>query len=228
MLKKMRISYNNFRNIKSKSKNILNEITIILKQEDGYTYNTKREKIKKHFPASLDIKYDKYNIFLIKEESKNRKISFSLSSNNITQQLEEYLNTAIRRYNGINMFNYNTKTDSDLHLQYIHNIQTLSILDFRHNLTKYDNPEIIKKNFPHFCDKNDRIFYDTIYIIKNENIHKQINYNNKTMCDNILICCNKKTFNIMFETDKINPYYNNFKYNINEISIKELFDDYNI
>jgi len=48
------------------------------------------------------------------------------------------------------------------------------------------------------------------------------------MCYNILICCNKKTFNIMFETDKINPYYNNFKYNINEISIKELFDDYNI
>jgi len=110
-------------------------------------------------------------------------------------------------------------------LQYIHNIQTMSILDFRRNLIKYDNPEIIKKNFPNFCDKNNIPFYDTIYIIKNENIHKQIDYNNKTMCDNILICCNKKTFNIMFETDKINPYYKNFKYNINEISIKELYDD---
>jgi len=228
MLKKMRISYNKFREIKRESKNILNELTIILKQEDGYKYNSNVEKIKKHFPTTLNIKYDKYNIFLIKEESKNRKISFSLSSNNITSHLDEYLNTATRRYNGINMFKYNTKTDSDLHLQYIHNIQTMSILDFRRNLTKYDNPEIIKKNFPHFCDKNDRIFYDTIYIIKNENIHKQIDYNNKTMCDNILICCNKKTFNIMFETDKINPYYKNFKYNINEISIKELYHNDNI
>jgi len=228
MLKKMRISYNKFIEIKREAKKILNELTIILKQEDGYAYNTKQEKIKKHFPDSLNMKYDKYNIFLIKEESKNRKISFSLSSTNIAQQLDEYLNTAIRRYNGINMFNYNTKPDSDLHLQYIHNIQTMSILDFRRNLTKYDNPKDIINRLPYFCDRNNRPFYDIIYIIKTENIHKQIDYNNKTMCDNILICCNKKTFNIMFESDKINPYYKNFKYNINEISIKELFYDENI
>ena len=219
MLKKMRISYNNFRKIKSDAKNILNEVTIILKQENGYKYNSNVEKIKKHFPSSLNIQY---NIFLIKEESKNRKISFSLPSKNIKLQLEEYLNTTIRRYNGINMFNYITKTDSDLHLQYIHNMQTMSILDFRYNLSKYEG-ENIKNRLPALCDKDNRSFYDIIYIIKNENIHKQIDYN-KTMCDNILICCNKKTFNIMFENDNVNPYYNNYKYKVYDISINELFE----
>jgi len=218
MLKKMRISYNNFRKIKRDAKNILNEVTIILKQENGYKYNSNVEKIKKHFPSTLNIQD---NIFLIKEESKNRKISFSLSSKDITLQLEGYLNTAIRRYNSINMFNYTTKTDSDLHLQYIHNMHIMSILDFRHNLSKYEG-ENIKKRLPHFCDKDNRSFYDIIYIIKNENMHKQID--NKTLCDNILICCNKKTFNIMFENDNVNPYYNNYKYKVYDISINELFE----
>jgi len=145
MLKKMRISYNNFRKIKSDAKHILNEVTIILKQENGYKYNSNVEKIKKHFPSSLNIQYNKNNIFLIKEESKNRKISFSLSSKDITLQLEGYLNTAIRRYNSINIFNYTTKTDSDLHLQYIHNMHIMSILDFRHNLSKYKGENIKKK-----------------------------------------------------------------------------------
>jgi len=221
MLKKMRISYNNFRKIKSNAKNILNEVTIILKQENEYKYNSNVEKIKKHFPASFNIKYDKYNIFLIKEESKNRKISFSLSSKDITSQLEGYLNTAIRRYNCINMFNYTTKTDSDLHLQYIHNMQTMSILDFRHNLSKYEGYKI-KKRLPLFCDKDNLPLYDIIYIIKNENIQKQID--NKAICDNILICCIKKTFNIMFENDNVNPYYNNYKYKVYDISINELFE----
>jgi len=219
MLKKMRISYNNFRKIKSDAKNILNEVTIILKQENGYKYNSNVEKIKKHFPACLNIQH---NIFLIKEESKNKKISFSLSSKDITtSQLEGYLNTTIRRYNGINMFYYTTKTDSDLHLQYIHNMQTMSILDFRHNLSKYEGDNI-KKRLPLFCDKDNRSLYDIIYIIKNENIHKQID--NKTICDNILICCNKKIFNIMFENDNVNPYYNNYKYKVYDISINELFE----
>jgi len=49
MLKKMRISYNNFRKIKSDAKHILNEVTIILKQENGYKYNSNVEKIKNIF-----------------------------------------------------------------------------------------------------------------------------------------------------------------------------------
>jgi len=222
MLKKMRISYNITKKIKEEAKNILDEVTTILKQENGYKYDTNIDKIKNIFPTNLNMKYDKHNIFIIKEESKNRKVSFSLNSNNITHQLDSYLQTAIRRYNSIYMFNYNAKIDSDLHLQYIHNIQIISILDFRYNLRKYDQ-EKIKIRLPYFCDEDNIPLYDVIYSIKNENLDKESFSNNKTTCNNILICCNKKRFNIMIETNKESSYYDNFKYKINEISIKELF-----
>ena len=55
-----------------------------------------------------------------------------------------------------------------------------------------------------------------------------IDANKKTFCDNILICCNIKTFNIMFELDSINPYYNFLTNNYPTQPIKEMYNDTNI
>jgi hypothetical protein len=45
---------------------IINELNIILKEQNGYKYNSKTNKIKKHFPASINTNYDIYNNFLIR------------------------------------------------------------------------------------------------------------------------------------------------------------------
>ena len=207
---------------------IINELNVILKEQNGYKYNSKTDKIKKHFPASVNTNYNTYNNFLIKEHSKNRRVSFSLSSKTIIEQIDNFLSTATRRYNKINIF----KNDNDLFECLItknsYNLPILSLLDLRHNLIKYNNETDIKYRFPYFFDKNSRPFYDVIYIIKTENPHFYVDANNKTLCDTILICCNIKTFNILFELDTYNPYYLHLTNNYPEPLIKEIYNNTNI
>lgn len=51
------IEFNLCRKIMKNQTNIINELNVILKEKDGYKYNSKIEKIKKHFPASINTKY---------------------------------------------------------------------------------------------------------------------------------------------------------------------------
>lgn len=208
---------------------IYNELNIILKNENGYKYNSKSKKLKKHFPASKNINYDKFNNSLIKELSKNNKVSFSLSSKPIKEHIDNILSILTRRYNTINIFKNDNSLFKCLITKNISNISILSPLDLRYNLTKYNDEKAINCRFPHFFDKNNRPFYDVIYIIKTENPHFYIDANNKTVCDTILICCNRKIYNIMFELDTHNPYYHyltNIKYS--EPLIKEIYNNINI
>lgn len=222
------IEFNLCRKIMKNQTDIINELNIILKEQNGYKYNSKTDKIKKHFPASVNTNYNTYNNFLIKEHSKNRRVSFSLSSKTIIKQIDNFLSTAKRRYNTINIF----KNDNDLFECLItknsYNLPILSPLDLRHNLIKYNNETDIKYRFPYFNDKNNRPFYDVIYIIKTENPHFYVDANNKTLCDTILICCNIKTFNILFELDTYNPYYLHLTNNYPEPLIKEIYNNTNI
>ena len=222
------IEFNLCRQLIRNQTDIINELNVILKEKDGYKYNSKTEKIKKHFPASINTNYDTYNTFLIKEQSKNRRVSFSLSSKNIIEQIDIFLSTSIRRYNTINIF----KNDNDL-FEYLitknsYNLPLLSPLDLRHNLIKYNNETDIKQRFPYFFDINNRPFYNVIYIIKTENPHFYVDANNKTLCENILICCKNTTFNIMFELDKQNPYYSHLTKNYPEPLIEEIYNNTNI
>ena len=222
------IEFNLCRKIMKNQTNIINELNVILKEKDGYKYNSKTEKIKKHFPASINTNYYTYNNFLIKEQSKNRRVSFSLSSKTIIEQIENFLSTATRRYNTINIF----KNDNDLFecliIKNSYNLPILSPLDLRHNLIKYNNETDIKHRFPYFFDKHNRPFYDVIYIIKTENPHFYVDANNKTLCDTILICCKNTTFNIMFELDRQNPYYSHLTKNYPEPLIEEIYNNTNI
>jgi len=220
------IEFNLCRKIIRNQTDIINDLNVILKEKNGYKYNSKTEKIKKHFPASINTNYDTYNNFLIKEQkqSKNRRVSFSLSSKNIIKQIDNFLSTSIRRYNTINIF----KNDNDLFECLSYNLPILSPLDLRHNLIKYNNETDIKYRFPYFFDKNNRPFYDVIYIIKTENPHFYVDANNKTLCDTILICCNIKRFNIFFELDIHNPYYRHLTNNYPEPLIKEIYNNANI
>lgn len=222
------IEFNLCRKIIRNQTNIINELNVILKEKDGYKYNSKTEKIKKHFPASINTNYDTYNNFLIKEDSKNRRVSFSLSSKNIIEHIDIFLSTATRRYNTINIFKNDNYLFECLITKNSYNLPILSPLDLRHNLIKYNNEKDIKYRFPYFFDKNNRPFYDVIYIIKTENSHFYVDANNKTLCDTILICCKNTTFNIMFELDKQNPYYSVLTKKYHEPLIKEIYINPNI
>jgi hypothetical protein len=222
------IEFNLCRKIMKNQTDIINELNIILKEQNGYKYNAKPKKLKKHFPASVNRNYDEYNNSLIKSQNKNNRLSFSLSSKTIIEQIDNFLSTATRRYNTINIF----KNDNDLFECLItknsYNLPILSPLDLRHNLIKYNNKTDIKDRFPYFFDKNNRPFYDVIYIIKTENPHFYVDANNKTLCDTILICCNIKIFNIFFELDIHNPYYRHLTNNYPEPLIKEIYNNANI
>ena len=222
------IEFNLCRKIMKNQTDIINELNIILKEQNGYKYNAKPKKLKKHFPASVNRNYDEYNNSLIKSQNKNNRLSFSLSSKTIIEQIDNFLSTATRRYNTINIF----KNDNDLFECLItknsYNLPILSPLDLRHNLIKYNNETDIKHRFSYFFDKNNRPFYDVIYIIKTENPHFYVDANNKTLCDTILICCNIKTFNIFFELDIRNPYYRHLTNNYPEPLIKEIYNNANI
>ena len=226
-LDKLTIEYKLCKHIIVNQTNIINELNIILKEKNGYKYNLKIKKLKKHFPASLNINYDTYNNFLIKEQSKNKKISFSLSSKKIMEQIDIFLSTALRRFNSINIFKNNNDLFQCLITKNLYNLPILSPLDLRHNLIKYDNEKDITNRFPYFFNNSGRSFYDTIYIIKTENQHFYIDANNKTLCDNILICCNKKIFNIMFELSINNQYYYHLTNNYHEPLIKEIYTNIN-
>lgn len=221
------IEFNLCRKIMKNQTDIINELNIILKEQNGYKYNAKPKKLKKHFPASVNRNYDEYNNSLIKSQNKNNRLSFSLSSKTIIEQIDNFLSTATRRYNTINIF----KNDNDLFECLItknsYNLPILSPLDLRHNLIKYNNETDIKNRFPYFFDSN-RQFYDVIYIIKTENPHFYVDANNKTLCDTILICCNIKIFNIFFELDIRNPYYRHLTNNYPEPLIKEIYNNANI
>ena len=65
--RKTNIEFNLCRKIIRNQTDIINELNVILKEKNGYKYNSKTEKIKKHFPASINTNYDTYNNFLIKE-----------------------------------------------------------------------------------------------------------------------------------------------------------------
>lgn len=222
------IEFNLCRKIMKNQTDIINELNIILKEQNRYKYNAKPKKLKKHFPASVNRNYDEYNNSWIKSQSKNNRLSFSLSSKTIIEQIDNFLYTATRRYNTINIF----KNDNDLFECLItknsYNLPILSPLDLRHNLIKYNNETDIKHRFPYFFDKNNRPFYDVIYIIKTENPHFYVDANNKTLCDTILICCNIKIFNIFFELDIHNPYYRHLTNNYPEPLIKEIYTNANI
>ena len=213
--------------IKNQTDNI-NELNIILKEKNGYKYNSKPKKVKKHFPASVNINYNEYNNYLIKEQSKNNKVSFSLSSKNIIEQIDNFLSSAIRRYNTINIFTNDNDLFECLITKNSYNLPILSPLDLRHNLIKYNNEPDIKQRFPYFFDKNNRPFYDVIYIIKTENPHFYVDANNKTLCDTILICCKINIFNIFFELSIPIPYSSHLTKNYPEPLLEEIYNNTNI
>jgi len=199
----------------------INELKVILNKQNGYKYNENPKKIIKHFPASENINYDDHN-----SKAKTRDCSFSLSSKPPEAQIDNFLSTATRRYNLLNTFSNDDELLQWLSIKHLYKLPILSPLDLRYNLVKYKNSTEIKLKYPKFFSKDDRSFYDTIYVIKTENPHLYIN-TNKAICDNILICCNGKSFNIMFESDTLGPYCHSInKYQ--EQLIREMFNDKNV
>ena len=168
---KTKIEFNLCRTIMKNHEYIINELNIILKEQNGYKFNAKPKKVKKYFPASVNRNYDEYKNSLNKSQSKNNKVSFSLLSKTIIEQINNFLSTAIRRYNTINIFKNDNDLFNCLNTKNLYNLPILSPLDLRHNLIKYNNETDIKYRFPYFFDKNNRPFYDCIYIIKTENPH---------------------------------------------------------
>lgn len=180
---------------------IKNELNIILNQ-NGYKYNNKNKKINKHFPLINKISYEVY----MNRYTNDKEVSFSLSPEpTIEKQLNEFLQTVLRRYNKSKLFN----DDELIKLLFIKNdlnIPIFTTLDTIYYLQKYDNIKDIKTKFPDFYDElTKRTFFDIIYTVQTENF-QYIDKNNKTFCNTILVCLNKKIFNIFFKLDTKHPY----------------------
>ncbi len=125
------------------------------------------------------------------------------------EQIDNFLSTATKQYNTINIF----KNDNDLFV---------CLITKTHITYQYYHHQISL-----FFYKNNRSFYDVIYIIKTENPHFYVDANNKTLCDTILICCKNTTFNIMFELDRHNPDYRHLTNNYPEpLIITQIFREY--
>jgi hypothetical protein len=199
--------------VPEKTTKIFKEICKILKQTDGYKFNNKLVKLKKHFPVFYK-KDDKVY------EHEYKKASFSLLNENINKHLRIFLSTATRRYNGIT---------------YLPSTQNW--------LQKYENYDSMKKKFfPSFFHKDGTQMFKCIYSVKNEQITNfvSINSEQKHFCDTILICVNHKNiFNIFFSLDKDNKYYGrNINYNANDdiiynkfpsfFDIKSIYEDHHV
>jgi hypothetical protein len=200
----------------------MTELNKRLKEEnDEYTFNKKLRKHKKHFPASMKITCDECLNQLIKTQS---KVTLSLSSKPITEQIADILLTATRRYNSLKAYYNNHDLFNWLLVKHSTGLPILTPFVLRHNLIKYDENDIRNK-FPTFCGKDNKPFFDTIYAIKTENSHKYIDVTNKKFCDTILICFCDKIFNIIFDSDELHPYHRYLPNNYSESQIKELYNN---
>lgn len=228
--KRINVEYDLNKSVFKTIKDILNELKIILNEENGYRYNPSLKKHKKYFAASLDIPFDKHQLLVIKEKSKNRVVSYSLSSKPIKEQISIDMYLASERV--YNLIHYYSDENTLLNCVYINNIDyipTLLPMKLRYDLVKYDNKQSIKNKFPDFFnEKDNRQYYDVIYTIKSENNkYKYIDATNETYCDTILICCNNKEFNIFWESVPKN-IENNRLDEYDKQLIKEWYEDKNI
>jgi hypothetical protein len=197
---------------------IYNELIIILNQKNGFTYNNKSKKNRKHNPKSVNtdpivlLFCDYINIY----QKNNSKHSFSLLKDSIDEHLVKIKETFQRRINIVNVFNGIPLIERKK-IHYINilkitdnnkNISILNALDFKSTVIKYTGNEI-NMAFPEFVRPDSALMFDTIYLIKNENPHSYINnsdgFNN--ISNSILICCNNKIFNILYRTINHNGIY---------------------
>jgi hypothetical protein len=191
---------------------IINELNIILNQINGYKYNKKKDKIKKHFCKILNIAYDDINI-------KNPH-SISLSSKNIHSQLLFIFNEANMRFNFINALN----NYGCILCKNYYNINSLTLVDLRNLLNKYEGLQI-KNKFPEFFINN-RIMYDTVYTIHAPNNMYYIHLNKQKFCNTILVCIKNKIINIMFDLEKDKIFYSYLEdINLDETLIKYFYNN---
>jgi hypothetical protein len=182
------------------------EIGTILTDSDGYEYNTKLKKLRKHFPLSesTTISYED----VLNNPKKYHSCSFSRKP--FPEQKMDIRGIATQRKNLTYMLVHTNPNEMAMWIEIKHryfDMDIMSAVDLRYNLQKHTGDEI-RRNFPHFYDETKkRLYYDTVYIIKTTDPFKYINVKDFTFCDSVLICCTGKTYNIMFDLDKRNPVY---------------------
>lgn len=212
---KLKLKY--YKSIIENFDNYKNEIIYIFK---NFKYNEgnkrdKKKKIKKHFPTII---FEDVNKFIMKHENENH-CSFSLLAGNIELQKQKILDTMIRRYNCVNVFDRKRLKEiieTEYEYKKLINEEIFSINTNKKGIEKY-NKEEIRKKFPVYIRLDGEIMFDYIYDIWTENSHHYCDLINLKLCDRIFICCNheNKKYNIMFETsEKVE------KLNISKINIE--------
>jgi len=203
---------------------IFNELTEILKEENGNNYTIKLNKHKKHFPSALNLPYDEYI-----NKHTNTNTTYSLSSKPINEQIYNFLLTAMRRHNMTNMYQTDNNLLEEIKSKYILKIPLLiPPIEYQNNLMKYEGDEI-RYHFTEFVD-NGRLFYDIIYTIKTENPHLYLNID-RVMQDTILICKinSTNTYHIMYSLDNnISSQYPALKREIINTNAKNMYENKSI
>ena len=181
-------------------------------------YNKKLIKLKKHFPLIHFNSFDDFLTF----STKHKNISFSLLVGDIEQQKKVILETIERRCNTIKVFSNNLKysINNNYILKQKYDIDIMDIDSFKDDILYFNTPNDIIQHFPDFERKDGSCMFEYIYSIKTENIHHYIDLKNMKLCDRILVCINKNTLNIMFQSSNLNIPNDKLLYNI-----KTLFDN---
>lgn len=176
-------------------KQIIEELSVLLKNDGSRKYSSKVGKRKKHFPKLFYTDFDE----MINKTTMDKTIS--LSGKSVDIQLLDILNTANRRHNMYSLLMKEYRYVIALQVTFGLDISTP--IDLINDLRKYENVDEIATNFPEFVKSNGVIF-DVVYAIRTENYHKFFDVKNKTLCNTILICYKKSddVFHVMFKLEK--------------------------
>lgn len=96
----------------------------------------------------------------------------------------------------------------------------MDLMTFKDVILCYNSSEIIIQNFPSFIRKDGSCMFEYVYSVKTENMHHYIDLTNMKLCDRILICGDKNTYNIMFESSN-----SNIDYKVSSDRIKEYVEN---
>ncbi len=181
-------------------------------------YNNKPNKLTKHFPVNCFHTFDEY----MKKYSKRKNVSFSILYGDIDLQKKMISETIDRRYNIIKVFSNNLKEaiDKTYRLKDNYGIEVMDLMTFKDVILCYNSSEIIIQNFPSFIRKDGSCMFEYVYSVKTENKHHYIDLTNMKLCDRILICGDKNTYNIMFESSN-----SNIDYKVSSDRIKEYVEN---
>ena len=197
---------------------IMEELTVILNQRNGYCLTKNIQKLRKHNPRHHGIDFDVYIKKALLDVAKNKPRSFCIMKNTSEENLQFLLKEAI------NNFNLITQVDVNQHVKSYHGLNLMiNICVYKYNLLQEKDPEpfeinilnsialrnrlhkysddSLKRRFPSLIRRNGELMFKTVYTIQISCNIRFVHLNTKQYCNIALICCDDSNrINLMYES----------------------------